>query len=418
MKEQEESIAKQIEVELDLQSDNFKPLCANLLYFNTLLEQTIQQIKKLQMEKLRFAVEDIFRIVGQYDKYIIVYFYRSSAAFEKYGEEAHGHLIYQLKARNALTIAISDEDHERNDGTILLDTIGKDKEKIDQLKIEGFLASDIYKIQTFNHDEEIVKYKQKGIKEIPNTIKIEFESGSFDLPLMENKITSWKMQDGTKILPHEYQRYYTNQILMGDTPSDEVKELYLLDKNKQYKEEVLIQLYRYWFVSDSLDEAGKLQYKSLVKRQKERRIGMLKADLGITNSVWENFIKQHPEEYLITRRNLIPFANETLTNHITQFPIYWDEERFIHIYGRHYVDFFINFSTYKGTHFQYGYKDIRRLACLVLESLKQPIEQSLANGKGFNKYGDQGYYFNGNYYTLRISSAGRLMTFFPMDESK
>ncbi|MEJ7780844.1 MAG: hypothetical protein WKF68_14780 [Daejeonella sp.] len=110
---------------------------------------------------------------------------------------------------------------------------------------------------------------------------------------------------------------------------------------------------------------------------------------------------------------LLSFKDETLTEHVTQYPIYWDEERFIHIYGRHYVDYFINFSTYKGTHFQYSYKDIRRLVCLILKSLQNEIESSLSNEWQYDKYGDQGYYFNGNYYTLRIDN-GRLMTFFPM----
>ena len=130
--------------------------------------------------------------------------------------------------------------------------------------------------------------------------------------------------------------------------------------------------------------------------------------------MFEAFKTAHPDEYKNARMILLAFHYETLTARSTQFPIYWDEERFVHIYGRHYVDYFVNLSTYKGTHFQYSYKDIRRLVCLVLESLKDPIESALSDGKPFNQYGDQGYYFNGNYYTLRIAENGRLMTFFPM----
>ena len=78
------------------------------------------------------------------------------------------------------------------------------------------------------------------------------------------------------------------------------------------------------------------------------------------------------------------------------------------------MDYFIHFSTYKGTHFSYTDKDIRRVICGVLDSLRVEIQAALSSGKRYDKYGDQGYYFNGDYYTLRIEETGRLMTFFPM----
>jgi hypothetical protein len=412
--EQWKDAETQLKQETDVNSENFNTLLTRYIWFSQLLEATANEMKRRQSEKLLFSVEDMFRLVGQYDKYVVVKFYRTSDAYNKYGAEVHGSIIYGLKLRDKLTNAIAVRNYERTDGNILLAITGDDTLKVQQLKTEGFQSSEIYAISTFNDDPEIVVYRKEGKKEIPNTITIPFQSGSFDLPRMEIMITSWKFQDNSKILDHELLTYYTNQLIIGETVPEDIKNEYLLDDGKVFKEQVLVQMYAFGFHHDLLNQEQKKHYNQILRQRADRRWTILKKDLGITEKVFESFKAAYPEEYVVARTTLIGFHDETLTPNSSQYPIYWDEERFVHIYGRHYVDYFVNFSTYKGTRFQYTYKDIRRVICLVLESLKEPIEAALSSGKRFDKYGDQGYYFNGNYYTLRIDETGRLMTFFPM----
>ncbi|TCC91932.1 hypothetical protein EZ428_09295 [Pedobacter frigiditerrae] len=412
------STESEMHIEEDLHSANFKELSEKLFYYSALLEMVIIEIRKRQKDKLLFSVEDMFRMVGQFDKYVIIYFYHTSDSYINYGEEVHGHIIYGRKSRSYLTETIVDDNHTRSDGKILLDTINIDEEKIKKLKTDGFLASEIYKIETFNHDPEEVAYKKQGLKTIPNTIEIPFESAGFDLARVENHIISMKISDGYKILAHEMLRYYVNELIIGNNVPEELLNKYVIEDNGVFKEQALVQMNSYALHHDVLDEIQKSYFNIILGIRAERRIELLKKDLGITNDVFEKFKINHPSEYRNTRMMLMSFREETLTNTWPQYPIYWDEERFIHIYGRHYVDYFINFSTYNGTHFQYTYKDIRRLICLVLDSLREDIESSLSNGKRYDKYGDQGYYFNGDYYTLRIDETGRLMTFFPMGKPK
>lgn len=412
--EHQNNVTEQMEKEPDINSLNFKDLGVKLLHFSYLAEDVRLEIQKRQAEKLLFSVEDMFRLVGQYDKYVVINFYRSSDAYTKYGDEVHCHLIYGRKLRNTLTEGIAVENYSRTDGKILIDTIGKDASKVKQLKTEGFFASEIYSISTFNHDPNEVAYRKGGVKEIPNTITIPFESEQFSLPKMENLITSWKFEDGTKILDHELLRYYTNKLIIGEDVPAKMKEKYLVNENGIFKEQALVQMNSFALHHNLLDTAQKGHLNTILKMRGDRRLEILKKDLGITHRVFRKFKEDHSDEYRNARMMLLSFKDETLTDHVTQYPIYWDEERFVHIYGRHYVDYFINFSTYKGTHFQYSYKDIRRLVCLVLKSLKDEIELALSSGKQYDKYGDQGYYFNGNYYTLRVDANGRLMTFFPM----
>lgn len=408
------STEKEMHEDIEINSPEFKSLSEKLLYYSILLETAAEEIKKRQSEKLLFSIEDMFRLVGQFDKYVIIYFYRTSESYQTYGEEVHGHIIYGRNARNSLTEIIKNENHQRSDGKILLDTINISEDKINNLKTKGFMASEIFKISTFDHDPNDVVYQKKGLKKIPNTIETTFESRNFDLAAMENLHTSWKIRDGFKILDHEMLRYCVNQIIIGETVSEDMMVKYVKDNDGMFKEQALVQMNSHALHHKLLDTTQKANFNIILNYREQRRIGILKKDLGITDKVFEKFKNDYPSEYSNTRMTLRSFREETLTDKWPKYPIYWDEDRFVHIYGRHYVNYFIIFSTYKGTHFQYTYKDIRRVICLVLDSLREEIEDALSKGKGFNKYGDQGYYFNGDYYTLRIEESGRLMTFFPM----
>ena len=108
------------------------------------------------------------------------------------------------------------------------------------------------------------------------------------------------------------------------------------------------------------------------------------------------------------------FEPETLTLWGWKSHIFWDFERFIHIYLRHYNNFLIPESSKgQGTHFQYKFKDIRRVVQIVLEANKVQIEERLAAGKAFHIQNDKGYYYNGNYYSAKIDPDGKLVQFHP-----
>ncbi|MGM9478410.1 hypothetical protein ACS5PU_18435 [Pedobacter sp. GSP4] len=410
-----EDFSAQMEQETDVESGKFKQLAEYLLNSSIWEGTVLAEIEKRQKEKLNFSVEDLFVHAGQYDKFVSVEFYRNSDAFAKYGESVNGMIVYGRKQRKDLTGSILVENYERNDGIILFNSKVKDQELNWQLKTEGFLASEVCSISTFTEDPNEVVYRKPGKREIPNTITIPFDFEGFELPVMENQQTSWKFKKNTKVLSHELTRYFTNELIMGKDIPEAIKLEFLYDDTgSQFKEDVLIQFYGYGYEKQLLDQNQKNLLNKLLKSRADRREGLLKGDLSISNKRFEQFKLDFPDAYRQTRAAFLKFTDETLSENETQHPVYWDEERFVHIYGRHYVDHFINMSTYKGTHFQYSFKDIRRLLCLVLKSLEDEIEAALSSGRNYNKYGDQGYYFDGNYYTLKIDADGRLMTFFPM----
>ena len=73
------------------------------------------------------------------------------------------------------------------------------------------------------------------------------------------------------------------------------------------------------------------------------------------------------------------FEDEVLTLWGWKKHVYWDFERFIHIYMRHYKNFLIHESSKgQGTGFQYTRKDIRRIINIALDANKKAIENRLA----------------------------------------
>jgi hypothetical protein len=378
----------------------------------------IEEINTRRKASLLFSVEDIYKFNGQSDKYSIFRFYKTSDAYKKYGDDAFGHLIYSKKQREKLEEKITQEKYDRTDDKIFLDAASKDKGKIDLLRTEGFLASDVLEILTFTHDNSKGKqYKKEGLKEIPNTINVKFDSQDMDL----EKLVIWnmnqKIKGGYTLLRHDWVTYYANIFVVNpDLISDEIKTKYLLKEDKSgFQEEADIKI-----------NAGRLRrmlstgeeifyFDKLLKERRIARFEIIKNELGISDKQIEKFREANPEQFEQLHVIVLQFDTETISDYKTDYPIYWDFERFAHIFLRHYKEFFINGTSARGTHFQYVYKDIRRIARLIIENLRGEIEESLASGMPYAKYGDQGYYFNGNFYTLRISAEGKLMQFHPQE---
>jgi len=412
-----EDLLKELRQNKNTETEEYKEKSGKFGYLLYQLKQITDEINKRRRENLVYSVEDIYKFAGQFDKYTIFHFYKTSDAFKKYGDDAYGHLIYQKKERENLETIVSNEKYERTDGKILLDGASQDKDKNALLKSEGFSASDVLEVSTSNNFYKGKQYKKQGQKEIPHTINLEFDQTGFDLEKSQIWLASMKIKDGFTLLNHEYVELYSNLLVLNPKLlSDDNKVKYLLAPDKsdytgEAEMKILSSKYRRMLISP--DEA--VRFISLIKQRRIARFEIVKKELGISNNQLEKFREANPEKYKELYGVVLTFETETISEYKTEFPIYWDFERFIHIYLRHYANFFIEQSTARGTHFQYSYKDIRRIACLIIENLKEEIEADLSKGNGYSKYGDKGYYFNGNFYTIRIDKQGRLMQFHPID---
>jgi hypothetical protein len=113
------------------------------------------------------------------------------------------------------------------------------------------------------------------------------------------------------------------------------------------------------------------------------------------------------------------FKNEVIS-HYGGKAIWWDVERFLHIFIRHIGEFQPDEKYKYKTVFQYDFDNIRKLVTAVIESVRKEIEAEFkANPtKNFKRQGERAVYYNGNYYRVEIEPNGRLLTFHPYNDDK
>jgi hypothetical protein len=373
------------------------------------------------VNKLLHSIENIYEQAGQYDWYCSFEFYFDSEAWNDYQGSANGLLIYTPTERMKLESIINSNEVSFSDGFVKLDTGEQNEEKKKLLIEKGFKASDIRAFYTVGPRPD-KSYQEDNIKEIPNTINIDFQSDSNpdSLIRMEQLIFDKRLEENGILLKSEWIKYGTNSYLLDKSIG--INSLMINVSNEELlpEAELLILAYKY---KKSLHLGSPLitseEYKrmsTLITYKKNERINIILRQLGISRNQFLDFATKSPNEHKELIRSIIQFEDRPLVIWGCVTPIYWDFERYTHIFLRHYRKFYISHSTKgQGTLFSYLYKDIIRLIEIVLESNIDEINNSIIEGKEYRRYKDKGYYFNGNYYTFRVSKEGKLLQFHPQE---
>ena len=421
-----EGMLKKAEIDIQAMDKSHKEEIEQMLetiaYYNQELENFETDITEKRKIHFQFSIEEIYYMYGQYDKFVGIEFHKFSEAAKKFGRNIGGTFVYSKSERRDLQNSLASTVNSRTNALVKIDASSVYKLTDDQAKelVEvGFNIGDIYEILVTNTPLRN-SFTQTSRKEIPNTIEVKFNPKKFNLEETQIWLSLNKIKDGYTLLTHEYTQLYSNlMVLSPENVSQENKEKYLLGLDKlTFTEAAAINIFSTKYSKGIItsDESG--QFNQLLKQRRIQRFEVVKKELGISKKQLDKFRETYPEKYKELYDVVLTFQAETLSSHKTTHPIYWDFERFIHIYLRHYENFFIETSTARGTHFQYSYKDIRRIACMIIEQLRNDIENQLLQGKSYAKHGEEGFYFNGNYYVIRIDSNGKLMQFHPFKYQK
>ncbi|MRX46639.1 hypothetical protein [Pedobacter puniceum] len=369
---------------------------------------------------MKYSIESIYFQAGQYDAYCLVEFYYGSNAHLKFGKSIHGMLVYDSEERKNLERKISLELSEIpfTDGFVRFNS----SDNIEELLNEGFLVSEVERFATVGGIGPKV-YGISNEKEIPNTILVPFSNRDSNLEswlLLELRNFNNRIEANNTLLPEEILRYNTIvYILKGE----EEFPVELLDENSlTVKSDAL-----FWILSHKYKnslESGKLkitpeeylQFRILLASRKTSRLEIVKRQLGISDKQLKEFENSSPDNYKEFIGLILRFEITAITFNYFSKPIYWDFDRYIHIFLRHYKSFFIRSSTKgQGTLFLYSYKNILNLIRIVIEHNKKDIEEAWLHGKEFRKSGRQSLYFNGNYFSIRINANGKLTQFHPQE---
>lgn len=393
----------------------------NWTYRFSWLILTISNIQHLNGVKLSLnhSIQNIFIQVGQFDRYAIFDFYYGSDAYLKYGTMVYGNVIYPPSQRARLKLEVESGCIGNDDGIVFLDGALPDLEKNQMLINEGFYARDIVRLSTLDVGPIKNQYDNPEIKDIPNTVNVKFNSSGFDGERMQLMLFRKRIEENIPLIPAEKRRYYSLIFLLepGEISEQIKTDIFTNPLTGQFYDDVWITALKPLLTIGDRESnpMTKMLNDALANRRKERT-NFICRHLGVAPKHIDNLKSSNNNAWMELMRLLYSFEPETLTLWGWTQHVYWDFERFIHIYLRHYKNFLINESSKgQGTGFQYTLKDIRRIINFVLNANKEAIEGRLKVGKGFHLQNDNGYYYNGNYYSLKIDPDGRLMQFHPQD---
>ena len=101
-----------------------------------------------------------------------------------------------------------------------------------------------------------------------------------------------------------------------------------------------------------------------------------------------------------------------------KFPIWWNLERFLHIYLRHVKETNVGERFVGKSLFKYSFKNVRRIVSAVIKQEYEEIEKHFATGtkSNFKRQGKRAVYYDGVYYRFEIDYTGLIVVFHPEED--
>lgn len=370
---------------------------------------------------MNFSYEEIFSMYGQYDTFVTLDFHHDCEAYKLYKPTLMGTFIYSLKEREKLQQLIKTDNIPRNDQYIRFVPSQIEKlsaQQVEALDRNGIQSSDIAGVSTLNMPREN-RFILIGEKDIPNTIEVKFDSSGMDLEQFKLGLYNSRISSNHKLIPEEEFEYFGLQLFYNpDQFNDDLKKKITNEATGKVKEPIrYYQLKAKFFKSDLTDEEDK-EFKEINNRRSKIKIDLLKKELKRSTEKLKDLAVQYKD----TLQTLIYICSQFEDKLLLPYdiPIWWDFERFIHIYIRHVKETKLGERFVERTIFQYKFHDIRRIINAVIESVYEDIKTHFKERptENFRRMGTRSVYYDGIYYRVEIEPTGRLITFHPYNDNE
>lgn len=325
-----------------------------------------------------YSREDVYGTVGQQDKVACFSFVIGSETKAKYGSYVVGKVVYTPKERKEMRTNYYSQQNFRTDGLVKIELLGiseLNKSLKSELKETGIPVTEISNIEYFSHNFNAVSHDEKGFKELPKPIEIEFyhpsnrkyELTDFALPILPKNALNNPRHEWIKSMVHDkivkeamisFEEFMSNR---GIEPQDktwkEVQYGYLMDR----------------YMNESLSEGEKNVLDALISERNKKRLNLIKKEFGLGkgkgNSDTSQLASENMKRIVV---NTLFFETNTLL--FGKFLVWWDVERFIHITARHMAETQIgekNIATKSIV--PYRLKDLVKLIQSILSELEHDI---------------------------------------------
>ncbi|MGV3460256.1 MAG: hypothetical protein ACO1N9_07360 [Flavobacterium sp.] len=362
-----------------------------------------------------YTKENIYKNTGQFDKIVSVSFRFNSESYNKYGSYIVGKFFYTPNERAEIQKVIDDPNHAQTHGLIKFIVSPSPEvspENKEYLKLDGLNSSDIVEILGFNAPAEN-KFIKTETRDLPKPITIKSPFTDDDADDMMLWLNDQRLKNGYKLIKEERDQH--NAILYRKyehkiTKPEEIA-LFRDSETGEIKPEL-----NYYYLNSKL-ENGTIsdqeleELKKLLDQKAKEKVQIIKKELERSSEKW----KQMGIDEKTALANLVQMSLHFEPHRLTsgKIPIWWDFERFVHIFMRHVSETKIGERFEIKTVFQYRLKDIKSLIKIVLEIAEKEIMEHFEAKPGieFKRQGERAIYFDGDYYSFRIDKDGKLMTF-------
>lgn len=381
-------------------------------------EKRMAEMCGMQLYKKQegFTQEDIYTLCGRDDAVATITLNPESEGYSTFGEDVTVSFVYTPKERKAL-----EEDSSSMNGVpcvkarALLPDYNEAKAEV--LQTTGVNPHDIIQMLVYHGTKpQNTFYSQE--KRSPNVLEIPFEAegGGRDIGWMYGALVSFR-EKGIAITPDEYSEYLAYKLVLDKDGMTEEERNQVFDKEGLINNNDVA-----WEFLNWKKEAGMLTDKDRhnlahlkIVRIKER-LGKLDEQLKGIGGL-KRFSEKYPDNAELIVKKVLGYRQHRY-NAVGRHLLYLDLEGFIHIYLRHVEELSTSGFYTERTKFQLEEKDVEIAIDQVMHALNDEYQAFRENNpdRQFRKYGDQAYYYNGDYYELRIEPDGRLIQFYKIGE--
>jgi len=398
----------------------YKQLKNQVAIYKHELSEFEKNVENQRKGLFQFSVEELYSMYGQYEnKFVAIEFHKFSDSAKKIGRNIGGVLVFGKSEREQLEKAINSGEVKRTNDLVKIEVTSNyeiSKEVSNCLVKNGFKSGDVYEILSRDGDNQ-KSYKKEGLKDIPNTINITIDPSNEDPQRISLWLFTQRINKGGQLLDFEWDQmcgyllYYEPESAKIDFITEKAYESSGIKKSDVRFHELMCGFFHLTLKTDEL-----IELNSLLEKRRKERTKMLEEELNkSTNKSLDEFQKEYPQIYDSLIRSITVFDDETLEFYKTTVPIYWNFKSYLHIYLRHCEELQIEGHFVNKSKFQYTQKNIKRILEISIRKLSEKINERISEGKDFRIYGERALYYNGNYYSLRIESDGRVDSFYPME---
>lgn len=388
-------------------------------YINQIEQQILNRFgMNLYKQPNGFTQEDIYTLCGRNDDVATLSIRSGSESEALFGNEVTVCFIYTQKERQRFEQdSASQNDIQKVKAKALLP--GYDQEKVRLLASDGIKTYDIVEMVVVpSTSKENLFFAEEKRK--PHVLEIPFEAegDGRDIYWMYGAFKHF-ITDGIALSPEEISEFLAYKLILEPEELTIEENSVVFDENGRICNNEVSLKYLIWKESanrlknDDRKKLAKLRYL-----QMSERLTKLDKELKSVGGLVK-FSEKFPEKAKLVIDKVLRFR-ECRYNTVGKHLMYMDLDSFIHIYLRHVEELKNNQIYGERTKFQLREEDVMIVIAHVLNNLNDEY-QHFKDGHPdweYRKYSDQAYYFNGDYYAIRVEPNGRLVTFYKLDKKK